>query len=461
MSLSEVLARTTRIQLYAEPITHYTSPLLPLKMGLHEKLRKAIRISPYRAYEGIGLTPREIFVVNVLEKAGDNVIIENGIWLGAKKRINKKVIQEVETELVYPVFFGRDIGKYEMKWKDTYSVILYDPKSGKILPEHKAKVNYPRAYSFYSNFRHELESAANYKNYGKGQPFYFIYRMENRVFAPVKVVWKEVGTRIDAAVVTTLKDQLIGEKIPLPDYTCVYVPLSNEDEAHYLCAILNSTISRVVTSYIHLHPDPHVLEHLYVPRYVKTDDIHLKLAKLSKTAHEIVSRNKEKLATVEEEIDKLVAQLYGISEAELKEIKKCLAMLEGEEFEEETEETVELPPSMPDVSLRNNIVEEGKPFNVNVTISNPFDKPLTNISVKLKLFDGRLVEKKLESVKDEASFSLSFNGLKPGEYKIKAVFEYVFEKVPKRVEKELTVYVKGLEVKHVERSFKPEELFGV
>jgi len=33
--------------------------------------------------------------------------------------------------------------------------------------------------------------------------------------------------------------------------------------------------------------------------------------------------------------------------------------------------------------------------------------------------------------------------------------------LPKRVEKNLTIYVKGSEVKHVERSFKPEELFGV
>jgi len=458
MSLDKVLAQTTRICLYAEPIAHPTSPLLPLERGLHEKLRKAIRISPYRAYEGIGLTPREIFIVKVLRKVGNNVIIENRVWSGAKKQISKKVIQEVEAELVYPVLLGRDVGKYEVKWRKTYSVIIYDPKSGKILPEHKAKVNYPRAFSFYFNFKHELESAANYKNYGKGQPFYFIYRMEDRVFAPAKVVWREVGTRINAAVITTLKDQQIGEKIPLPDYTCVYVPLSNEDEAYYLCAILNSMISRLVTSYVHLHPDPHVLEHFYIPKYVKTDDIHSKLVKLSKIAHKIADRDKGKLAKVEEEIDKLVAQLYSISEDELKEIRKCLAMLEGEEYEEEFEETVELPPSMPDVSLRNNVVEEKKPFNVDVVISNPLEEPLRNVYIKLTTFDNRTVERNFEEVKGEVSFPLSFEGLKAGEYKVKLTFEYVIKDVPKKVEKELTIYVKGPEVKHAERSFKIEDL---
>jgi hypothetical protein len=55
----------------------------------------------------------------------------------------------------------------------------------------------------------------------------------------------------------------------------------------------------------------------------------------------------------------------------------------------------------------------------------------------------------------------ALKGLKAGEYKVEAVLEYVFKNTPKRVEKNLTIYVKGPEIKHVERSFKPEELFGV
>jgi len=129
-------------------------------------------------------------------------------------------------------------------------------------------------------------------------------------------------------------------------------------------------------------------------------------------------------------------------------------MLEGKEFEEEEEETVDLP-----MSIARAV--EGKPFNVDFVISNPLDKPPANVSVKLRLFDGRYVERGFESVKDEVSFPLSFNGLKPGEYKVKATFDYIVGNVPRRVEKELTIYVKGSEVKHVERGFKPEELFGV
>jgi hypothetical protein len=116
---------------------------------------------------------------------------------------------------------------------------------------------------------------------------------------------------------------------------------------------------------------------------------------------------------------------------------------------------------MPDITLKNNVVSGGKPFVVEVVISNPLEKPLTNVSVKLKLFDERLIEKHFEIVEKEISFSLNFGGLKAGKYGLKAIFEYVLEGIPRRVEKEFTIYVKETEVKHVERAFKPEDLLGI
>lgn len=102
-----------------------------------------------------------------------------------------------------------------------------------------------------------------------------------------------------------------------------------------------------------------------------------------------------------------------------------------------------LPPGEPDILLRRNVVEEGVPFSVDVVVLNPLGEPIFNVSVKLKLFDGRTVGKFFEKVENEVSFPLSFDkGLKAGEYKIKATLEYVVRSVPKRVEKELTIYVK-------------------
>ena len=42
---------------------------------------------------------------------------------------------------------------------------------------------------------------------------------------------------------------------------------------------------------------------------------------------------REELKEMEEEIDKIVAELYGITDEELEEVKKTLRVLKGEEVE--------------------------------------------------------------------------------------------------------------------------------
>ena len=77
----------------------------------------------------------------------------------------------------------------------------------------------------------------------------------------------------------------------------------------------------------------------------KEIDIHVQLAKLAKKAHLFASQNnKIELIKVEEEIDKLVAHLYNITDEEYKEIKSSLAILEDKEVEEGDEEVVEHDP---------------------------------------------------------------------------------------------------------------------
>ena len=66
-----------------------------------------------------------------------------------------------------------------------------------------------------------------------------------------------------------------------------------------------------------------------------------KLAELSKNAHELAKRYYEQkdleardgLKEVEEEIDKIAAELYGITDEELEEVRKTLRALKGEDVE--------------------------------------------------------------------------------------------------------------------------------
>ena len=78
----------------------------------------------------------------------------------------------------------------------------------------------------------------------------------------------------------------------------------------------------------------HVLTHIKVPKFKPKDKIHIRLAELPKRAHTLAKRYyeqndlkaREELKEVEERIDKMVAELYGITDDELEEVKNTLGI---------------------------------------------------------------------------------------------------------------------------------------
>ena len=110
-----------------------------------------------------------------------------------------------------------------------------------------------------------------------------------------------------------------------------FVPLGKKDEAHYLCACLNSSVVNLaVVSHTQLggksFAQSNILKHIRIPRYNPQDAVHRRLAELSQAAHEAAQReDAAELARIEAEIDRQAAQLWGLSEAELREIQQSLA----------------------------------------------------------------------------------------------------------------------------------------
>jgi hypothetical protein len=154
-------------------------------------------------------------------------------------------------------------------------------------------------------------------------------------FAPFKVAWKRMGNKINAGVLSPLDDPYIGQKPLIAQETVSFIPLRNDNEAHYLCSILNSTqVGFLVKSFSQLggksFATPSILEQINIPRYETANKTHKRLAQLSKKTHELASKGiQEELAKVEDEIDNLVGQLYGLTDKESQEIKESLRALES------------------------------------------------------------------------------------------------------------------------------------
>ncbi|MEM3716499.1 MAG: class I SAM-dependent DNA methyltransferase [Candidatus Bathyarchaeia archaeon] len=481
LSLEEVINSTRQYSLDFLPIeiNKPESPWMQITKKAYDGIRKILGESPwYDAHAGVYTGLNQVYWIDIISEEPDGLLITNPPIPGQKKSV-RQVRQVVEKDLVYPLIRGRDIKKWYCTNRMKYILLPVD-NNGNTLSHSYLKLKYPKTWKYFNNFFQDLINRGGepYKSklrpYRKERfekaekmapPFYWLFNVKPSL-ASYKVVWKEVSARMGAggfhvAVIGSIYDRYLGTKVIIPEHTVVLIPLDNEDEAHYLAAILNSSIFLLYGTYMPVKG----LENVRIPKFDLNNPKHRKLSELSKEAHEVANQIFEKnkydltyrLQQIEEEIDKHVAELYGISSEELIEIKRTLSMLKGVEFEEEME-AEEVPKEEPDLIIGGTTFLRGTCCDLDLTIVNPYNEPLKNVKIKVKLQDNEF-EKLLEEVTDKTNLSISLGILDVGQYEVNIVMEYSHDNHLRKVEKNIPLYVKHSEEGVIKRS-RIDELFG-
>jgi hypothetical protein len=256
--------------------------------------------------------------------------VVRNITEGAKVKV-QEVTEPIEPDLLYPLLRGRDVQRWKAE-PSAWIIVPHTPET-RMRPIQMASMqkHYPNTYAYLKRFEAVLNQRKGFTGWERQfqqEAFYAIQRVGTYTFAPWKVVWREVAHTLDAAVAPPFDD-----KPTVPDHTLILIDCASNEEAHYLCAALNSSPVRLgVQAYIVLHPDPHILEHIRIPRFDPKNPVHLRLAELSKQAHEAAKVGDEtRLREIEAEIDRQAAKLWGLSDDELREIQQSLRELAGEE----------------------------------------------------------------------------------------------------------------------------------
>jgi len=92
----------------------------------------------------------------------------------------------------------------------------------------------------------------------------------------------------------------------------------NVSEAHYLCAVINSSVIRdFIKSYSSAGRGfgaPSVMENVGMPKFDPKNKTHKRLSELSKALHKLKDDGKEvKIIELEREVDKFVCRLFGLT----------------------------------------------------------------------------------------------------------------------------------------------------
>lgn len=331
LTLAEVTTQCSVRQFVAQPVddADLTSPWLTGKRQALQAVKKVLGASDYVGKVGVSTWLNGVYWFEVIAQRPDGLLVVSNLTESGKRSI-ESVQTVLEPDLLYPLLRGSRIVRWEAV-PDAYILMVQDPEKRRGIDENKLSIMYPKAFSYLKNFEAELRSRSGYVRYFKDtDPFYSQFNVGDYTFAPYKVVWPNIGSQITAAVVSTsLKRPVV------PQHIVTIVACAQESESHYICASVNSAIFNfAVQSYSQRggksFGTPQVLENVRVPQFDPTNVAHLQLAELSQQAHAATAAGDAvRVQAIETEIDQLAAQLWGLTDAELRDIQESLAELGG------------------------------------------------------------------------------------------------------------------------------------
>lgn len=320
-TFEETVEATIRLNLKAQPVGESeTSPWMSARPKALTAIQKTIGHAAYTASAGSCTWLNGVYWGRI--KPSKNGLIKFSNLYDVGKIKIESVEEEIEPNLVYPLLRGRNVERWKST-PDSFIIVSQNPKERTGYELKWMEKHVPKTLAYFNRFKDRLLDRSGYKKYLDGEPFYSIYNVSENTFAPYKVVWKEQSSEFECAVVSSLEGKVI-----VPDHKLMLVPFQEENGAHYVCSLLNSSVSRfIVQAYtISTQQSTHILGNIKVPQYDPKNDLHQELVRLSEQCHEKVIIGIT-VSDLEDQIDELAAELWVLSKEELKDIKANLEEL--------------------------------------------------------------------------------------------------------------------------------------
>jgi len=328
-TISEVENSTRKIYLSAQPIEgrKRTSPWLTVTPAAAVGLQKVVGSSAYKAHSGACTWLNAVYWLEILEVLPDGRLRIANLWdIGRAKA--KSVTEVVEPDLVYPLLRGRDVARW---WAgpSTYMLLTQDPDTRTGVDETFVKTDLPDTYRYLSRFHDELLARSGYRKFFRetGAPFYTIYNVGPYTMEPYKVGWAREDVTLKCSVFSHVRFGS-STKLVIPDQTVQFISFRDKLEAHYVCAVLNSSPATLLPLGYTTDITTHIVTVMNIPQFDSGNPIHTEMSILSQKAHRLASQGKEaELQRLDEQLNQKASALWGLTDIELGEIRSCLRAL--------------------------------------------------------------------------------------------------------------------------------------
>jgi hypothetical protein len=249
--------------------------------------------------------------------------IRHGVKDDAKAvfSLDRETARSLEPDHVFPYLRSKHVVKFGLFGHDLH--LVPERRAGGGDPEELRR-ECPRTYAYLDERRDRL--AARGSSWFDAGPFYSLFGVGPYTWADYKVVWCRLGFKPHFAVVSTVEDPDLGERRVVPGDHYMFVATDDGDEAHYLCALLNSApyqrTLRDLAEGGKASLTKSVVSELTLPRWTGRPN-QRRLATLSRRAHELVpahveaasskraynAREKPDVARVRRDVDRAASAL--------------------------------------------------------------------------------------------------------------------------------------------------------
>lgn len=270
---------------------------------------------PYRPRLGIETKLESVFRVHILNEKRNGILSVINNRRRAKKPV-PEYTTEIENDLVYPFVGGAGIRRWQAEAAGYY-IVPHTPDSGiKAVPEQHLREAFPLTYAYFNHFKTDLSDRSLHKRWGAKQPFYAMYGIGPYTFAPYRVAWKRTTRYFAAVVLSTIRDEMLGDKLLLANGKVMIIPFENDDEAHFVCAVLNAAafrerINNSITSEAHRD----IINVIPWKKFDPALNYQQRLIAISKQLHELGkagNRSPDWQKSLESDLDQIVKKQWKI-----------------------------------------------------------------------------------------------------------------------------------------------------
>ncbi|MBM3405101.1 MAG: SAM-dependent DNA methyltransferase [Bacteroidetes bacterium] len=320
-ALEDIFPKTIRINHKARPISGTTNQWINARPLALNSLYKILGVCEFKSKCGIVTGANGAFWIKVLQKEG-NYLVQNVPEIVKFKKVYDipEVHYWVEPDLVFYLLRGCDV----RRWHSSPSINIIIPQD----PINRIPINldlmqrkYPNTLEYLRNFESILRKRPSHVfKQSEGYPFYAMFGISEDTFLPNKVVFRKIGEDMISCAVHPENEAMSI----VADQSLNIIPTDSITESYYLSGVLNSLPIRwYIKSTATRNVPSQIISDIRIQRYNTKDILNNEMSRVSKLCHEKVAAGIS-VTDLEEQIDELAAELWGLTKEEMRDIKESL-----------------------------------------------------------------------------------------------------------------------------------------